>query len=254
MSLTLEFVKKKSAARLAGLHEVVRIAAERLIERAYNAGVPIVITQGLRTIQEQNELYAQGRTKPGQRVTNAKGGYSFHNFGVAIDFALLLPDGKSVSWDMRRDGNGNKKADWQEVARIGKDLGFEWGGDWTSFKDYPHFQMTFGLTTAQYRAGQKPTEAAKEKALAKINEEVAEPMTAQERKEFDELRATVKAQAAKIKKLESRESMEVPKWAEPAVNAAHQAGLIDTKEGGSLAFYRILTVLHRNGMLITKGE
>lgn len=251
--LTLDLVKSKSAKRLIGLHPVVRQATERLIEQSFARGVPIVIVQGLRTIEEQNELYAQGRTKPGQRVTNAKGGYSFHNFGVAIDFALLLPDGKSVSWDMKRDGNSNREADWQEVAKIGKSLGFAWGGDWKSFKDYPHFEMTFGLTTAQYRAGKQPSQAALNAALKKINERTDDAMTAQEKKEFDELKALVKEQSEKIKELESKSSMKVPKWASEAVKAAHQAGLIDTTDDGDMAFYRILTILHRGGLL-TRGD
>ena len=158
--LTLEQVRSKSAARLVGLHPVVRLATEKLIELSFAAGVPIVITQGVRTIAEQDALYAQGRTKPGAIVTNARGGYSNHNYGVAVDFALLLPDGRSVSWDMKRDGDGDRSADWLEVVQTAKRLGFSWGGDWTSFKDYPHFEMTFGLSTANYRAGKRPSDAA----------------------------------------------------------------------------------------------
>ncbi|MFB5761017.1 M15 family metallopeptidase [Paenibacillus medicaginis] len=171
MTLTLEYVMSKSAKRLEGLLPVVRTATERLIQRSFAAGIPIVITQGLRTITEQNELYAQGRTKPGQVVTNAKGGYSFHNFGVAVDFALLLPDGRSVSWDTSRDGNADRKADWMQVVEIGKALGFEWGGDWKSFKDMPHFEMTFGLSTAQYRAGKRPSQAQIQTAMKRIGED-----------------------------------------------------------------------------------
>ena len=167
--LSLDQVKSKSASRIAALHPTVRLAAERLIELSHGAGVPIVISQGVRTISEQNELYAQGRTKPGQIVTNARGGYSFHNFGVAVDFALLMPDGKSVSWDMKRDGDSDRESDWQEVAKIGKALGFTWGGDFVSFKDYPHFEMTFGLTTSQYRAGYKPSQSAISAAMTKIS-------------------------------------------------------------------------------------
>ncbi|GBF73037.1 hypothetical protein PA598K_01322 [Paenibacillus sp. 598K] len=166
--LTRDQVQSKSQARLSGLLPVVRLAAERLIDRCYARGVPIVITQGLRTIAEQDALYAQGRTKPGAKVTNARGGYSYHNFGAAIDFALLLPDGRNVSWDMTRDGNGNKLRDWMEVAEEGKKLGFAWGGDWKDFKDNPHFEMTFGLTTAQYRAGRRPTQAQIEAATRRI--------------------------------------------------------------------------------------
>lgn len=167
--LTLTQVKNKSASRLTGLHPVVRSAATALIERCHKLNIPILITQGLRTIAEQDALYAQGRTKPGAIVTNARGGYSYHNFGLAVDFALLLPNGSSVSWDMRRDDNNNQIADWQEVVKEAKALGFEWGGDWTSFKDYPHFQMVFGLTLTQLRAGAKPSISAVEAAYKIIN-------------------------------------------------------------------------------------
>lgn len=197
MALTIEQVKAKSAARLSGLQPVVRQAAERLIERCYARGVPILITQGLRTIAEQDALYAQGRSKPGQIVTQARGGYSNHNFGVAIDFALLMPDG-SVSWLVGKD--------WMLVVDIAKSFGFEWGGDWKTFKDYPHFEMTFGLTTAQYRSGQRPTETAMAKALAKINREDDETMTAAERVAFDKLAAKVEALEIEVKRVPA------PKW------------------------------------------
>lgn len=167
--LTLEQVKAKSKSRLVGLQPAVLAATIALIERSYARGVPIVITQGLRTIEEQNGLYAQGRSKPGVIVTNARGGYSFHNFGLAVDFALLLPDGRQVSWDMRRDGDGDRTADWMEVVQEAKALGFEWGGDWIKFKDYPHFQMDFGLSMANLRAGRKPPQAAQDAVFRKIS-------------------------------------------------------------------------------------
>ncbi|WP_375104035.1 M15 family metallopeptidase [Paenibacillus sp. RS8] len=169
MAITLEQVKAKSSVRISGLDPVVKAATVALIERCYARGVNIVITQGLRTIAEQDALYAQGRTKPGSIVTNAKGGTSYHNYGLAIDFALLLPDGKQVSWDLKRDGDGDKVADWTEVVQEAKALGFEWGGDFVSIKDAPHFQMTFELTTSQLRAGSKPSEIAMAKALAVID-------------------------------------------------------------------------------------
>lgn len=177
MTLTLDYVMSKSTAKLVGLLPVVRTATERLIQRSFAIGIPIVITQGLRTIAEQDALYAQGRSKPGKIVTNARGGYSYHNFGVAVDFVLLMPDGKAVSWDTTRDGNSDKRADWLQVAEIGKSLGFAWGGDWTSFKDYPHFEMTFGLTTAQYRAGRRPTTSQIEAAAARLQIKEEKPVT-----------------------------------------------------------------------------
>jgi peptidoglycan L-alanyl-D-glutamate endopeptidase CwlK len=146
--LTLDIVKSKSAKRLEGLHPVVKKNAEILIEKAFNSGIQIIIVQGLRTIEEQNALYAQGRTTKGQIVTNAKGGQSYHNFGVAIDYAFLSDDGNNVLWTV------NDK--WLKVAQIGKSLGFDWGGDWHSFKDYPHLEMPFGISLAEYRAGKRP--------------------------------------------------------------------------------------------------
>ncbi|CAM2950401.1 M15 family metallopeptidase [Paenibacillus sediminis] len=167
--ITLDQVRAKSASKLAGLHPVVLSATQRLIERTYARGIPIVITQGLRTIAEQDALYAQGRTKPGAIVTNARGGESFHNFGVAVDFALLLPDGRTLSWDTLRDGNLDLLPDWSEVVDEAKALGFAWGGDWRSFKDLPHFEMTFGLTTAQYRSGAIPDKTKVDAVLAILN-------------------------------------------------------------------------------------
>lgn len=158
--LSLDQVKNKSSARLMGLHPIVGQASVKLIERCYDRAVPIVVTQGLRTIAEQNKLYAQGRTAPGPIVTNAKGGYSNHNFGMAIDFALLTPDGRSVSWAVNKD--------WMTVVGEAKELGFTWGGDWRDFKDYPHLEMTFGLSTAQLRSGKKPPQASMDAVLAKI--------------------------------------------------------------------------------------
>lgn len=167
--LTLEQVTRKSTTRLKGLHPVLLAGAKKLIQRSYARGVPIVITQGMRTIAEQNALYAEGRTKPGAIVTYARGGTSYHNYGLAVDFALLLPDGKAVSWDMKRDGDRDSKSDWQEVVEEAKQLGFEWGGDWTSFKDYSHLQMSFGLSINQLKAGQRPSVEQVNEALKRIN-------------------------------------------------------------------------------------
>jgi peptidoglycan LD-endopeptidase CwlK len=176
--LTLAQVQATSAKRLEGLNPIVRKATEELIARSFAAGVSIVIVQGLRTIEYQNQLYAQGRTAPGQIVTNAQGGHSFHNFGLAVDFALLMPDGKVVSWDTYRDGDNDGQRDWLEVAAIGKALGFEWGGDWANFLDMPHFQMVFGLTTAQLRAGAKPPTIINEEVKTKMDLKDAEAVIA----------------------------------------------------------------------------
>lgn len=283
--LTLGQVKLKSQDKINGLQPVVAAATFALIERCYARGVPIIITHGLRTYPEQDALYAQGRTKPGKIVTNAKGGYSNHNFGYAIDYALLMPDGRSVSWDMTRDGDGDKLSDWMEVAQEAKTLGFEWGGDWSSFKDYPHLQMVFGLTTTQLRIGREPTAAQIAEAFAVIDksQKGEEELSAEEKKELAALRSEVKELAAAVSgltkskdvlkeaiteqgssvskvserlgKLEGKSSLiEVPEWAQSAIDVAVAASLLDTPAGGSYDFYRTLTVLHRAGLLITIHE
>ena len=110
----------------------------------------------LRTDKEQNDLFAIGRTVKGRKVTNARGGHSFHNFGLAFDIVLLIDtDGngtfETASWDTLKDFDGDRVADWMEVVRIAKSFGWEWGGDFKSFKDQPHFQKSFGKTTAELR-------------------------------------------------------------------------------------------------------
>ena len=101
------------------------------------------ITSTLRTWKEQEELYAQGRTKPGSKVTNAKAGDSIHNYALAFDMVLII-NGKIASWDVKKDWDKDKQSDWMEVVTYVKSKGWKWGGDWVSFKDMPHFEKTFG--------------------------------------------------------------------------------------------------------------
>lgn len=146
--MDLQTLLKKSETKLNEINPTLKAKAIQLIEKAYSEGIWILVTQGLRTIAEQNALYAQGRTTSGKIVTNAKGGTSYHNFGLAFDFAVYNSDGKTINWTI--------DSRWKRVGAIGKSLGLEWGGDFKSIKDVPHFQLTFGLTTAQLRAGAKP--------------------------------------------------------------------------------------------------
>ena len=119
------------------------------INTALPKGVRLRFSQTLRTTKEQNDLYAQGRTVKGKIVTNAKGGQSYHNFGLAFDIVILYD----------RDNNGSfETASWDldkyfmQVVSFFKTKGWFWGGDFKYFKDNPHFEKTFGKTTAQLRA------------------------------------------------------------------------------------------------------
>lgn len=132
---------KYTATRIQQLHPAVRAEMHQIISEcdlALNGKAKIRITQGLRTLQEQNNLYALGRTLPGQKVTNAKGGQSVHNYGFAVDICLVI-DGKTAPWDTVKDWDNDQIADWYECVKIFAKYGWDWGGNWKKFKDLPHF-------------------------------------------------------------------------------------------------------------------
>jgi peptidoglycan L-alanyl-D-glutamate endopeptidase CwlK len=115
---------------------------ERLAEferRLLESGIRVKLVCGYRSIEEQNRLYAQGRTTPGRIVTNARGGYSWHNFGLAADYAFVV--GGQLTW------NGP----WKVFGRIARETGLEWGGAWKKFPDRPHVQWRKGRTLREMR-------------------------------------------------------------------------------------------------------
>lgn len=133
---------KPTEDRIKLLHPTVRVEVAKIIEecnQALTGRAKVRIAQGLRTMAEQDALYAQGRTKPGNIVTNAKAGQSIHNYGLAVDIVLII-DGKTASWDTKADWDNDRKADWMECVEVFKKHGWDWGGDWKSFKDMPHFE------------------------------------------------------------------------------------------------------------------
>ena len=135
-------IDKVTQDRISKLHPSVRDEVNKIIEeintKFLTGRAKVRIAQGLRTFAEQDALYAQGRTKPGKKVTNAKGGQSVHNYGFAVDIVLII-DGKEASWDTKKDWDGDKVADWDECVKVFAKYGWSWGGNWTSFKDMPHF-------------------------------------------------------------------------------------------------------------------
>jgi len=105
-------------------------------------GIDVIITSTYRDIESQDACYAQGRTAPGKKITNCKGGDSFHNYRVAFDFVPTDTKGQPV-W------NDNKL--WAQCGAIGEKLGLTWGGSWVSFQDRPHFQQA-DVTITQLKA------------------------------------------------------------------------------------------------------
>lgn len=114
-------------------HPRLQLLANKLVTECKKQGLIVKLGECFRSVVEQDALYAQGRTTKGSIVTNARGtSYSsMHQWGVAFDV-------------IRNDGKGayNDSDNWfSKVAKIGKSLGLEWGGDWTSPVDKPHFQL-----------------------------------------------------------------------------------------------------------------
>ena len=119
--------------------------AQAFVEAAKAKGIDLLVTSTYRDNESQDALYAQGRTTPGNVITRAKAGQSWHNYRCALDVVPLV-NGKAI-WD--------DQAMWKQVGEIGKSCGLEWAGDWVTFKEYPHFQYTGGMTLAQLQAGAK---------------------------------------------------------------------------------------------------
>lgn len=111
------------------LPEVQQIA-RTLVQKAAENGIKIKVISGLRTYEEQDKLYAQGRTKAGSVVTYARGGQSNHNFGIAFDIGVF--EGTKYLTESDK---------YKAVGVLGMDLGLEWGGNWKTIVDEPHFQL-----------------------------------------------------------------------------------------------------------------
>lgn len=146
--------------RIELLHPKLRVEAKTIYTEIFavlTGKSRFRVVSTLRTYAEQTALYAQGRTKPGEIVTDGQAGSSNHNFGLALDFALIVDtDGngtfETTSWNRDKDFDADGKADWMEVVAIFKKHGWAWGGDWKSLKDYPHFEKTMGVTLSNARA------------------------------------------------------------------------------------------------------
>lgn len=132
-----------SEQRLANLAPPLARLGKQLMRDCQAEGVSIRINEGFRSWSVQDETYAKGRTAPGRIVTYARGGESFHNFGLAFDIVLLDASGRPT-WDARDPG-------WAAAGRLGVALGLCWGGHWKRIKDLPHFELRTQLSLAECR-------------------------------------------------------------------------------------------------------
>jgi len=132
-----------NSRKIDDLHPLVQKKCLDFIHECKKQGIDVIITSTYRDGESQNALYAQGRTKPGKKVTNAKAGQSYHNWKVAFDFCPVV----------------NGKAQWDDLdtftkcGEIAESLGLEWAGRWKSFKELAHCQYTGGLKLADFQEG-----------------------------------------------------------------------------------------------------
>ena len=128
---------------LSDLNPKVAAMCSEFINRCKAEGIDVIITSTYRDAEAQNKLYAQGRTEPGKKVTNAKAGQSYHNWRVAFDFVPLV-NGKAM-W--------NDAVLFLKCGEIAEGVGLEWAGRWKKFNETAHCQYTGGLSLADFQAG-----------------------------------------------------------------------------------------------------
>ena len=129
-------------SRIQKAHPIIRKELEALYIECNNLlpkGVRLRFSSVFRSVTEQNALYNQ---RP--KVTNAKGGQSIHQYGLAFDYVILLDKDNNGTFESIEWNVSNKYH--KQVIAFFKSKGYEWGGDFKSFPDYPHFQKAFGLS------------------------------------------------------------------------------------------------------------
>lgn len=126
----------KDLQRLRGVHPRLIDAIDALLTQMATIGHPMMVAQGLRTAKQQADLYAQGRTTKGPRVTNADGVTHKSNhqakadgYGHAVDLCFVHPEPFA------------DEHPWQEMGIRAERLGLKWGGRWKSFPDRPHVEL-----------------------------------------------------------------------------------------------------------------
>jgi peptidoglycan LD-endopeptidase CwlK len=132
-----------NSRKIDDLHPKVAAMCRKFVANCKKEGIEVLITSTYRDHASQNALFAQGRTKPGRIVTNARGGQSWHNWRVAFDFVPIV-NGKAQWNDLRT---------FKRCGAIAKAIGLEWAGDWKTFREYAHCQYTGGMRLRDFQNG-----------------------------------------------------------------------------------------------------
>ena len=202
------------------LHPTVARGARELLRRMSAKGQPALVTATYRDKAYQDSLYEQGRTKPGEIVTNARGGQSIHNYRLAFDIC--------------KDKQGQEYTDnafFVLAGGIWQDMGGAWGGAWTTFPDKPHMEYTGGLTLSQLQAGHTLDQNAK--------------MLWEKQ--------TVDKEGEVVRRYQNY--ADLPEWAKPSIKKLMDRGLLKgTGQGLDLSedMIRILVINDRAGLFDLK--
>lgn len=130
---------KISIERVESLHPDKKenfIAFIEELEETFDTTLRVV--QAFRSFKQQDELYAQGRSDTSKpKVTNARGGESFHCYGLAVDI-IPLSGTCQPQWNY----------DFEKFKPIAEKYGLTWGGSW---KDYDHYEDNLGFGPSGWR-------------------------------------------------------------------------------------------------------
>lgn len=141
IAVNLGTFHQRSERNIVTLHPKAQEMARQFIKRLQDSEINARIISGTRTYAEQDALFAKGRTLPGTKVTNAKGGQSNHNFGIAWDIGIFDAEGAYLP----------ESPLYEKAAEVGLVEGLEWGGNWAGFKDRPHYQLVTNLSIKEVR-------------------------------------------------------------------------------------------------------
>jgi len=151
LSRTLGTFDARTEKNISTLIIPAQRVAREFMQATRNFRLRVGVLSGTRTYAEQDALYAIGRTVQPKRgpVTKAKGGKSNHNFGIAWDIGLFDDSGRYL--------DGKKKGDDEAYKDLASSvdlqlMGIEWGGNWRTFVDLPHYQLATGRSADQVRA------------------------------------------------------------------------------------------------------
>lgn len=138
---------------LENVHPDIRVRARRVLADVKNfLDKEMKITESLRDFEKQRDVYAQGRTDPGKIATNARPGYSFHQYGLAIDCCFAGADPY-----LENLPKSDFDLFWNSYGKFAVNHGFIWGGNFKMRKDRPHIELSYGMRIQEcleeYRIG-----------------------------------------------------------------------------------------------------